>query len=148
VRKRREIYKNRQKVLWIVFQRNPVFGSTTYIHTPEMESMRQGQGIIDIVNTYLVFGLSYGLVGLALFLFTFLGLIFTTYRVIQKLPKTELDLHRLGRVLIAILASILFTIATVSPIDFIPVFYWTFAALAAAYIYIAKRVIYENSITN
>ena len=133
---------------WIVFQKNPMFGSTTYIHTPEMESMRQGEGIIDIVNTYLVFGLSYGLIGVILFLLTFLGLIFTIYRIIQELPKTESDLHRLGRVLIAILASILFTIATVSPIDFIPVFYWTFAALAAAYTYIAKKVIYENRVTN
>jgi O-antigen ligase len=129
---------------WIVIQKNPLFGSTTYLQTPEMESMRQGEGIIDIVNTYLALGLNYGLVGVTLFLLIFLILMFKSYRIMNKLPKEEVDLFRLGRVLISILAAILVTIATVSPIDYIPVFYWVFAALTAAYIYIASQSISEK----
>jgi len=129
---------------WIVIQKNPIFGSTTYLQTPEMESMRQGEGIIDIVNTYLAIGLNYGLVGVALFLLTFLILMFKTYRIMYKLPEEQVDMFRLGRVLISILAAILVTIATVSPIDFIPVFFWIFAASTAAYIYIARQIIYDK----
>ena len=38
---------------WIVIQRNPLFGSFDFRNTPEMQSMIQGDGIIDIVNTYI-----------------------------------------------------------------------------------------------
>lgn len=51
----------------IVIQRNPWLGSVDFLKTPEMEEMRQGQGIIDIVNTYISIALGSGLIGLALF---------------------------------------------------------------------------------
>jgi len=126
---------------WLVFQRNPIFGSMTYRHTPEMESMRQGEGIIDVVNSYLHIVLSSGLVGLVLFLMVFFGLLLNTYKVIKILPHDEPDLRRLGRVLFAILTAILVTIGTVSSVDYIPIFYWAFAGITAAYIYLAKQTI-------
>ena len=51
----------------IVIQRNPLFGSFDFRSTPEMQSMIQGQGIIDIVNTYINVALQVGLIGLTLF---------------------------------------------------------------------------------
>lgn len=51
----------------IVIQRNPWLGSFNFRSTPEMQSMIQGQGIIDIVNTYIGIALSFGLIGLTLF---------------------------------------------------------------------------------
>jgi O-antigen ligase len=51
----------------IVIQRNPWLGSFDYRSTPEMQSLTQGQGIIDIVNTYIGIALSVGLIGLMLF---------------------------------------------------------------------------------
>ena len=56
---------------WIVIQRNPVFGSVDYLETPEMQEMIQGQGIIDVVNTYIQVALNTGLVGLGLFVLFF-----------------------------------------------------------------------------
>lgn len=131
---------------WIVFQRNPWFGSTTYLETPEMESMRQGQGIIDVVNSLIGIALPYGIVGLSLFLIIFLGLLSRCYFVLKRIPKAEVDLVRMGRALFAILASILLMITTVSSIDYIPVFYWAFAGIVAAYLAVAEKTIRQNSV--
>lgn len=126
---------------WIVFQRNPIFGSTNYLETTEMESMRQGQGIIDLVNTFIQIALPYGVAGLLLFSAIFISLLKECYWTINHLPKDELDLIRMGRALFAILAGVLFTIATVSSIDYVPVLYWVLTGITAAYIHIAKAKI-------
>lgn len=55
------------EVGWGVAMQSPVFGSEDYLETPEMQSLIQGQGIIDLVNSYLRVVLETGLVGLALF---------------------------------------------------------------------------------
>lgn len=56
---------------WQLIKQNPFFGSPFVLS--QMESLRQGQGIIDLVNSYASIALFYGSVGLALFLapFTF-----------------------------------------------------------------------------
>ncbi len=61
----------RQRLLevgWTVVQQNPFFGSEGYMNTPAMQSLVQGQGIIDIVNAYLRIALDSGLIGLSLYL--------------------------------------------------------------------------------
>jgi O-antigen ligase len=126
---------------WIVFQRQPWFGSPLYTETPEMETMRQGQGIIDVVNTYIQIVLSYGTIGLILFIMIFLGLLYKCYQMIQLLPKEQTDLIRMGRSLFAILVAIVVIIFTVSSIDYTPIFYWVFVGVTAAYLNICTHVI-------
>jgi hypothetical protein len=58
---------------WIVIQQNLWLGSIDFLKTPEMEAMRQGEVIIDIVNTYLSLLLAYGVIGFGLFLGFFLS---------------------------------------------------------------------------
>ncbi len=61
----------RQRLLevgWGVVMQNPLFGSETYMETEAMQSLVQGQGIIDIVNSYLRIALDSGVVGLSLYL--------------------------------------------------------------------------------
>jgi O-antigen ligase len=132
---------------WIVFRRHPWFGSTNFLETPEMESMRQGQGIIDLVNTFIQLALPYGIVGLSLFLIIFLTLLFRCFFILKRIPSTEIDLIRMGRVLFAILASIMLMIATVSSIDYIPVFYWVFAGIIAAYLKVVENTISQHKVT-
>jgi O-Antigen ligase len=131
---------------WIVFNRHPWFGSTTYLETPEMESMRQGQGIIDLVNSYIGLVLPYGIVGLSLFMVIFVVLLYRCYFILKRIPPSELDLLRMGRALFAILASIMLMIGTVSSIDYIPVLYWTFAGIVAAYLKVAENTIREHRV--
>ena len=58
---RKELLDTGMDLVW----EHPLFGSTDF--TAQMEHMRQGEGIIDLVNTYLDVALSYGLVGLSLY---------------------------------------------------------------------------------
>ena len=121
-----------------VISRNPLFGSVDYLRTPEMQEMVQGEGIIDLVNTYIQIGLRHGLVGLGLFVGIFLGILFGIYRCRKNIPDKTSELYLLGRSLIATLSAVLVIIFTVSSIGAIPLVYWSLAGIGVAYISIVK----------
>lgn len=123
----------------IVIQRNPWFGSIDYRSTPEMEAMRQGQGIIDIVNTYIGVALNHGLVGLCLFIGFFLAVLLGIRKAMRLIRDPEDEMHRLGRALFATLIGILVIIFTVSSITIIPVVYWSVAGLGVAYVQMVRE---------
>jgi len=128
----------------IVIQRNPLFGSTNYLSTPEMQSLIQGQGIIDIVNTYIRITLNYGFVGLFLFVSFFIVVLINLRLAYKALPAENSEMKQVGRALFATLCAVLLTIATVSSVSFIPYLYWTLAGLAVAYIRVARDVTSVN----
>ncbi|MEJ1355184.1 MAG: O-antigen ligase family protein [Candidatus Sedimenticola sp. (ex Thyasira tokunagai)] len=121
-----------------VIKRNPWFGDPNYLEAPEMEAMRQGHGIIDVVNTYLGLALEMGVAGLILFLSFFLVILAGVYRGIKSVDKGS-DERLLGRSFLASLASILVIIFTVSSISIIPIVYWSVAAMGVAYIQMIKK---------
>ncbi|VVQ33510.1 hypothetical protein PS943_03343 [Pseudomonas fluorescens] len=123
----------------IVIQRNPWLGSFDFRSTPEMQSMIQGQGIIDIVNTYIGIALSFGLIGLTLFVVFFASVLLGIRKGMRSFPNEDDEARRLGRALLATLAGILITIVTVSSITVIPVVYWSVAGLCVAYAQMARR---------
>ena len=126
-----------RQLLWnaslSTLEQNPWFGDMHYLKNPLMESMRQGEGIIDMVNTYLQIGLAYGLVGVGLFLCC----AFACWRCI-RIPR-ELDsahaneFERLGRSLKAAQVVILATIATVSSVELVPIIIWVTFGLCAGF---------------
>ncbi len=122
----------------IVIERNLWFGSVDYLETPEMEAMRQGQGIIDIVNTYIQVALEAGLVGLALFAGFFGFVLVGIYRAMNTIGDKDDDMYQLGRSLFATLAGALLIIGTVSSIAIIPIVYWSLAGLGAGYAQLVK----------
>jgi hypothetical protein len=122
-----------------VIERNPWLGSVDYLSTPEMQAMIQGEGIIDIVNTYLRVALNSGLIGLGLFLAFFTAILIGLWRVVKfDVIKGE-NFGAYARASIATLIAILVTIATVSSTDFVPYAYWSFSGLCVALIRIAFR---------
>ncbi len=123
----------------IVIMRNPWFGSTDYLETPEMEAMRQGQGIIDIVNSYLSVTLISGFVGLGLFLAFFAATLWGILRAMRSIPDKGSEEHLLGRALLSSLMAILVIIFTVSSISFIPIVYWSVAGMGVAYIQMVRK---------
>lgn len=131
----------------IVIQRNPWLGSFDYRNTPEMQSMIQGQGIIDIVNTYIGLALEFGLVGLALFVAFFATVALGIFKAMRGFPDKNDEMCRLGRTLLATLGGILVIIFTVSSITVIPVVYWSVGGLGVAYIQMASRVRRTRSAT-
>lgn len=118
---------------WAVILRNPLFGSVDFARAPEMQAMIQGQGLIDVVNSYLLISLNYGLVGLGLFLGFFILVAWGIHRGLRRLPDREGDEARLGRALLATLAAVLVIIFTVSSVGLIPIVLWSVAGLGVAY---------------
>jgi O-antigen ligase len=125
----------------IVIERNPWLGSFDYRSTPEMQSLTQGQGIIDIVNTYIGVALELGLIGLTIFVLFFATVIVGIRKAMRSFPNKDDEARRLGRALFATLAGILVTIVTVSSISVIPVVYWSVAGLGVAYAQMARRLV-------
>lgn len=122
----------------IIIQRNPALGSIDFLKTPEMQSMIQGQGIIDIVNTYLIVALKSGLIGLALFAGFFIAIALEIYKSFRSFPDRDAESLRLGRALLATLVGVMLTITTVSNISVIPAVYWSLAGLGVAYIQMVR----------
>ncbi len=90
---------------WELVLEHPFFGNQ--FPWPEMEDLRQGEGIIDLVNTYLGVALNYGLVGLFCFVsFILLGMK-NVYVCTKKLFRSDPDLALFGTSLIACIAGIL-----------------------------------------
>ncbi|WP_296591063.1 O-antigen ligase family protein [Methylophaga sp.] len=121
----------------ILFKKNPLFGDINFRNTSEMESLRQGEGIIDVVNTYIGILLPYGLIALSLFAGLFVFLILRCRKIIKR-PNIDLETKLQGRILISCIAGVMFTIFTVSSVSYIPTFYWVLIALSSAYININK----------
>jgi len=116
----------------IVIQRNPLFGSVDYLNTAEMQSMMQGEGIIDIVNSYLAIALESGLIGLLLFAGFFTTIALGIRKGLRTFQDKDAEALRLGRALLATLFGVLITITTVSSISVIPVIYWALAGIGVA----------------
>jgi O-antigen ligase len=99
---------------WDVVMRNPLFGSENYLKTPAMQSLEQGQGIIDIVNTYLQYALDYGLVGLSLFVCAQFFAVVALYRSLGAARAVSVELGAFCQGYLAALVSMLVVIATTS----------------------------------
>lgn len=129
----------------IVIQRNLWFGSDDYNDTPEMKAMIQGEGIIDIVNSYLRIALDKGIVGLGLFVGFFALTLQGILRTMRSIRDKDSEEYLLGRVLLATQLALLVTIYTVSSISFIPIMYWSVAALGVAYVQMVRKLPDNNA---
>jgi hypothetical protein len=113
---------------WRLVQQNPWFGNPFVLL--EMEDLRTGDQIIDLVNGYAQVALFYGLVGLALFVGVFLGSLhraYVTFRLARNVGDSAMVW--LGASLIACLISSLFLMATSGQLYL----QWITAALLVAY---------------
>lgn len=123
------------EVSMTVFWKNPVFGDPGYLSDPLMEQMRQGEGIIDMVNTYLQVALPYGFVGFVLFVLAFALPLLHVMRAHRTMPKSTdyLDARKLARALIAANVGALIIIGTVSSVHIIPTMYWLLIGVTAGF---------------
>ncbi|MFT5701015.1 MAG: hypothetical protein ACI8ZB_003903 [Desulforhopalus sp.] len=114
---------------------NPVFGSS-YIN---LEQFRTGEGIIDIVNTYLIVALKTGLVGFGLFTSFFITICLQIRKGMCRLSNKDDEMYRLGQTLLGVLVGILLIIFTVSSITIIPFIYWSIAGIGLSYIQLVNQ---------
>lgn len=122
---------------WMVVLQNPLFGEPHFVQY--MEELRQGEGIVDLVNAYAAFALSYGLVGLSLFVGFFLAVAVGCWRAVRRCAAIDFDFSMVGAALLACIGGALVMIATTSNYLSIPYVYWSLAALACAYARVAQQ---------
>jgi O-antigen ligase len=97
------------EVSWTLIQQHPFFGDPFV--ASHMESLRGGQGIIDIVNGYLWAALFYGLVGLALLVGFSLLALFRGFAAFRQ-SNGDSDAAMLGAALLACMVAALVYVAT------------------------------------
>lgn len=98
------------EISWQLIRQNPLFGDPfVYAH---MESLRQGQGIIDIVNGYLYTALFNGGVGLVLQVGVFLSSLWQAFKAWADVRKSDVDGASRGAALLACFVATLVFIAT------------------------------------
>jgi len=124
-------------ISWQLIQQNPVFGSPFYIRY--MEELRQGEGIIDLVNSYAGLALSYGLLGAGLFVSFFLVIGWRCFREVRRFATFDRDMSLIGASLLACMMGMLFMIAGVSYYLSIPYVHLAVAGLMVAYVRIAHQ---------
>jgi hypothetical protein len=89
---------------WTLIQHRPWFGSVQTLQ--DMEHLRQGQGIIDLVNVYADYALHYGLVGAGLFvLFIGSGLVYGLFVSLRSLKSDRPMFFMAGNTAIALFGS-------------------------------------------
>ena len=98
-----------------------------------MQQLIQGEGIIDLVNTYVGIGLTNGLVGVSLFAGTFLVIVVGILKTMRIHGDKNSESYLLGQVLVAVIVGIMATIFTTSSISIIPTVYWSVLGLGVGY---------------
>jgi O-antigen ligase len=126
---------------WELVLEHPFFGDQ--FPWPEMEDLRQGEGIIDIVNTYLGVALNYGLIGLFLFLSFILVGMTRVYARARELSHSDPDLALFGASLIACIVGILIMIDSSSFILGCEKMFYVLAGLAAAYVRLTRSPLHQ-----
>lgn len=117
----------------VVFWQSPIFGSLHYLQNPALESMRQGQGIIDIVNSYVGVALAFGGIGLVLFVAPSAYALLAAWTTSRRLAAQDPDAEAAGRALAASMLGILLVIGAASHYFHIPIVHWMTVSLCAAF---------------
>jgi hypothetical protein len=98
---------------WELVLAHPFFGDQ--FPWPELDDLRQGEGIIDLVNTYLSVALLYGLIGLFFFLSFILFGMSRAYLRARELTHSDPDFALYG---ISLVACILGTLVMIESNSF------------------------------
>lgn len=121
-----------------VIERSLLFGSSDFLDAPELQVMRQGEGIIDVVNTYVGVALHSGIAGLVLFASIFFIALRRVNHSIRLVSRLDPESATLGRALFATVMAIAFMIYTVSSIIAIATVYWAVIGLAVSFCLFAQ----------
>ena len=113
------------EVSWQLIKQNPVFGDPFAMRN--MQELRQGQGIIDIVNGYVNIALFNGMVGFVFFVTLFIVVTWRCFFCMRRFRSIDTDIAAMGAVLIACLMASLFFIGTAA---ILPATYWICGLMA------------------
>jgi O-antigen ligase len=121
---------------WEIIQQNPMLGDQAALL--QMQDLRQGQGIIDLVNTYLDILLGNGFVGLALFMSFILIPVGKSWSLSRKFKATNPDLAMLGASLVASTLAMLVILENGSLLGGPQKMFYALIAFCAAFAYLGR----------
>jgi hypothetical protein len=121
---------------WELIKERPILGDQLALS--KMEDLRQGQGIIDVVNAYIGVTLFYGFTGLGVFLTFILTPLVRAYRKSRRIFKTDPDSAFLGANLAAAIVAIMLLLADGSLATAPKQMFYILMGLAAAYAAVAS----------
>jgi hypothetical protein len=121
---------------WQIIQDHPFFGDQLAIL--KMEDLRQGQGIIDVVNTYAGIAIFNGLIALGAFVGFILVALFKTYKVAKESARPDPDFSLLGCSLVACILGMLLMLENCSFFLGCEKLFYVLAGLAAAYAHLGR----------
>lgn len=128
--------KYREKLLEnsiTVINKYPFFGSSDYLAEPEMQELIQGEGIVDIVNTYVGIALQIGYVGLSIFIGLFVTVLYGIYSKMLKVKYKYDSFYTMGACLIAAISGFMISITSTSMIGVMPIMCLSMLGLGVAY---------------
>ena len=116
------------EVSWRLIQQNPWLGDPFFLD--KMEELRQGQGIIDLMNGYASVALFSGSIGLALYLGVFILGMWRTLQMARAFSRMNDEFSHLGYCLVACMLGTLFFIGTAGTGSI----YYVLAGMMASYV--------------
>ena len=121
---------------WDIIQASPFFGDQTALL--QMQDLRQGEGIIDVVNGYVNVLLDNGFVGLGLvFGFILVGLL-KTFATTRRVRTIDRDMGLMGASLVACIIATLIMLENGGFGGSTEKVFYVLAALAAGYAYLGS----------
>jgi hypothetical protein len=137
---RADLFKSSTPLIWV----HPIKGWNNMYElfaTGRLDHLRQGQGIIDLVNTYLGEALFRGIPGIILFVGVLLSAIWSVLRRHQEIGP---DRRSFDTCVAAMLCSMVlatgFMLMTTSMVGHIPSYLWLLIALCSAYASLVPEV--------
>jgi O-antigen ligase len=121
---------------WEIIQASPFFGDQNALL--KMQDLRQGEGIIDIINGYVNVLLDNGFVGLSLvFGFILIGLL-RAFSVTRRVMATDRDLGMIGASIASCMVGTLVMLENGGFGGSTEKLFYVLAALAAGYAYLGR----------
>jgi len=131
-----------------IISMNPLFGSVNYMQEPLMQQMRQGQGIIDIVNSYLGVALSLGYVGLSVYILIYMVSLAKIWSSIRGSMSKSLEMEGVGRALLGTIVGVMIIIATSSCYLSMPFVIWSLIGISVRYSAMVADLIGQFTLQN
>jgi len=125
---RQKLFKNGVEVI----MERPLFGSTTFYEHPKMIALTQGQGIIDLVNSYIQVALAKGLVGLFFFTGILLSAMWAAFRAMGLSKNQAPEMSAYARGGFSAMIAIILVLATTSSNPPLPILYFSIAGLCVS----------------
>ncbi len=118
-----------------VIKSNFLFGNLSALDDPRMDVLIQGEGIVDIVNSYIWLALFYGMLAVVLFL----GAVFFGLTTLYNERRRSDENYALGAFSFCSLLVMIFNLATTSPIGWAYQWVWICLPICCSLVAASKR---------